>query len=53
MNFVKQFMMFSLGRFTGKWLFNEDGTMTTIGLIVKSSIFTFVFVSLSWLLTVI
>ena len=53
MQFVKTMMMATLGRFTGKWLFSEDGNFTTLGLIVKTSIFTAAFVLLNWILTVI
>jgi ribosomal protein S18 len=52
MNFVKRIMLATLGRFTGNWLFNEEGNFTTLGITVKASIFTSVFVFLNWLLVV-
>lgn len=50
---VKRLMIFAIGRFTGTWIFREDGNMTVLGMILKSAIFTILYMILTWIMYII
>lgn len=53
MHVIKRVMMFYIGRFTGKWIFRDDGTITVLGMLLKSLLFTATYVGMTWTLAII
>ena len=53
MHIIKRILIFSIGRFTGKLVFREDGTMTVLGMILKSMVFTGIYFFLNFLLAIV